>query len=49
MEPHQFAQFGPFIATAGEFAKATRRWLISWRMYEEVGRQVHSKPQVVRT
>ena len=25
MEPHQFAQFGPFIATAGEFAKATRQ------------------------
>ena len=25
MEPQQFAQFGPFIATAGEFAKATRQ------------------------
>ena len=25
MEPHQFAQFGPFIVTAGEFAKATRQ------------------------
>ena len=25
MEPGQFAQFGPFIATAGEFAKATRQ------------------------
>ena len=25
MEPHQFSQFGPFISTAGEFAKATRQ------------------------
>jgi len=25
MQPHEFAHFGPFIATAGEFAKATRQ------------------------
>ena len=25
MQPHQFTQFGPFISTAGEFAKATRQ------------------------